>query len=227
MSIMKSKEGKEFEILGSKGSDYRIRFIDSGYECRAKKTLVESGLVVDPSRYIEEKKSWTAFHEEYVNNDGKAFTALSKRGDKVRVLFKESGYFCEVYRSNALKGKVKDVLSPSVYGVGVIGIVDKKIPYWRQAFQLWNNMLKRCYSEKDERGYFGEATVDERWLVFENFLADIPKLKGFNGWVNSKETGIKYNLDKDFIIEGNKVYSRLYCMFLPESFNKALGKLGK
>jgi hypothetical protein len=48
--------------------------------------------------------------------------------------------------------------------------------YTTRVFQVWQHMLKRCLNPrcKEYRHYGGRGiTVCERWLTFENFLADI------------------------------------------------------
>lgn len=222
--IIESVEGKKFKVVRSKGDSYFIRFEDTGYTCRARKHLVRSGRVYDPTKYLEELDSWKEYRKVFTNNDGEVFESTLKRERKIKVFFPKSGYFTEVYESNAKLGKVKDPYSITVYGKGYLGCFDKGIPYWKQAKQLWNNLMKRCYDDNYETGYFGEAEVDDRWLSFENFLNDIHKLDGFEGWLNWEESGIKFNLDKDLIKSGNRTYSRHLCCFIPESFNKAMGK---
>lgn len=224
---MKSVDGTEFRILVSKGESYQIEFVNSGYVCRARKHLVRRGQVFDPTSFITERDSWKPHKEVFENNSGIKFESYARRGNKLRVEFPNTGYTAEVFTQNAKNGKVRDPLEKTVYGIGYLGVIDKRKPYWKQASQLWNNMMKRCYSEKDERGYFGEAEVDERWHSLENFIEDISELDGFEGWRDAKETGIPFNLDKDFIKDGNKVYSRFYCCFLPDSYNKSMGKRGK
>lgn len=164
-------------------------------------------------------------------NNGLDFIVLDKYLKKIgnrgytmwKIQYLDSGYVCEVYESNAKNGKLKDPYSPSSYGVGYLGEFDKSSPYLNEAKQLWANMIKRCYCKKDEKGYFGRAFVDERWKCFANFLDDLPKLKNFNMWLKGKETGIKYNLDKDLMYQDNKVYSREACMFVTEYENKSAG----
>ena len=63
--------------------------------------------------------------------------------------------------------------------------------------------------------------------MFEDFLNDIKYLNGFQAWLNAKDGDIKFNLDKDFLKPNNKIYSRNFCCFLPENFNKAMGKKDK
>lgn len=225
--LMKSLEGSRYEILSNSGDEYTIRFLDTGYIYRARKHLVFQGKVFDPTPLIKEKRSWSSYETERVNNSGLVYKTFLRNGNRVKLQFADSGYTTEAHISNVLAGKVKDPLHKSLYGVGYLGSFDKSVPHWKQAKQLWSNMIKRCYSEKDIRGYFGDATVDERWHSFENFLADINSLSGFDEWIKGHKNGIKYNLDKDFIKPGNKIYSRYLCCFLPDSFNKAMAKSSK
>lgn len=161
--------------------------------------------------------------ETLVSNSGKEFVVLSREGKSCIIQFTETGYVRKANIDNARTGKVKDLYSPSVYGVGYYGEF-KKVSYWKQAKQLWQNMLKRCYCEADTKGYFGRVTVDIRWHCFSNFLSDLPHLENFDKWISGQgDTSMKYNLDKDTIIDGCKVYSKETCRFITEYENKAAG----
>lgn len=225
--IFTSVKGEEFYIFRKKGDYSFIRFLKTGYTCRAKNSLIKRGIVYDPTHFIDESDSWETIWEEYKNKKGEVFYAFKRKGKKLKIMFPQGGYVSEVFAENAKKGKVSNPYAVTTYGVGIIGIIDKSIPYWDRARQLWRNMIKRCYYDKDERGYLDKAFVDERWHLFENFLHDIPFLDGFDGWLEGGHGGIPFNLDKDFIMPGNSIYSRHLCCFLPESFNKALGKKNK
>jgi hypothetical protein len=228
-NVYKNKDGKLFTVLKVKGeNDIQIKFNDSGYECRVRKHILLSGDVRDNTDIEDERKSWVPYVKEFTNNSGQNFKSFSRKGKKIKIIFPTTGYSTEVYIDNASAGKVKDPYEISVYGHGYIGLPDKTLSYWKPAFQLWQNMMKRCYSEKDERGYYGECFVDERWKCFENFLNDIKYLEGFTDWLRgNSESYYKSNLDKDFYFEGNRIYSRHYCRFLPQSYNKSLGKKDK
>lgn len=167
--------------------------------------------------------------EMLISNSGKSFYILSREGKACVIQFVETGYTRTANIDNVKAGKVRDMYATSVYGVGYYGEF-KKVPYWKQAKQLWQNMLKRCYCEADKRGYYGKGvTVDPRWHCFANFLEDISKLKNFNFWLQGQNgSAEKYNLDKDLLVPGCKVYSKTTCQFITESENKAFGgKNGK
>ena len=160
----------------------------------------------------------------YVSNAGHEFTILSREGKNCIIQFTKTGYVRKANIDNIRAGKVRDHYEISIYGVGYYGEYTKN-SYWKQAKQLWQNMLKRCYCEADTRGYFGKGVVvSPEWHCFANFVRDLPNLENFDKWLLGQNgNSTKYNLDKDFIVEGCKVYSKETCMFATESENKAAG----
>ena len=215
------------EILKTDGKCAKVRFINTGYETQ----VLVSNLIAGKCRdYSITERTYT--DKEFPNaimqsNGSGSFTLLEKQGSKCLVQFNETGFTTTALWENIKLGKIKDPYFKSCYSVGYNGEFPK-VSYWKQAKQLWRNMLKRCYCEKDNRGYYGKVTVDARWLCFANFLEDLPKLENFEMWLRAfSGKSEKYNLDKDFLVKGNKVYSREACMFLPESLNKSLGSKNK
>jgi hypothetical protein len=106
-----------------------------------------------------------------------------------------------------------------VYGVGINDLSEKVyvngsiIPL----YGCWNNMLKRCYELKyriTHPTYIGCIVCDE-WLVLSKFK------KWFD--VNYKE-GLE--LDKDILVQGNKIYSPDTCCFVPKYLNRLLTDSG-
>lgn len=79
-------------------------------------------------------------------------------------------------------------------------------PYYR----AWKSMLDRCYSTKTQERYptYRGCTVSAEWLTFSNFKAWMEK-QDFEG----------NHLDKDLLLEGNKVYSADTCVFVTPSVN--------
>lgn len=169
----------------------------------------------------------------YKNNSGDEFEIIGEYIKKVGktsytmwlIKFLATGTTMEVYKANASKGKVKDPYKRTVHNIGYIGFFDKSIPYWKRAKQLWSNMIKRCYDPVHSKGYYGRGyTVCERWLCFSNFLEDLPELKNFDLWLEGfKPHKTKYNLDKDLVKRGNKVYCLGLCQFITEYENKSAG----
>lgn len=169
---------------------------------------------------------------KYISNSGLEFTVIDVfkeyKGRRLwvmwTVMFTETKHVKTVYRENAIAGKVSDPYAKTTYGIGYIG-EPEDVPYKEQAKQLWRNMMKRCYSEKDVRGYKGRCFVDARWLCFANFLKDLPSLKNFEKWLMGGECSqTRYQLDKDILGDGT-VYSVKTCQFVTERLNKQLGAI--
>lgn len=215
-------------ILENDGKSAKVKFLNTGFETQVLVTNLMVGKCRD---YTITNRVYT--DKEYPNvvmqsNNSGSFNLLEKQGSKCLVQFIGTGYTTTCLWENIKLGKIKDPYFKSCYSVGYTGEFEKT-SYWKQAKQLWRNMLKRCYCEKDTRGYYSKGvSVDDRWLCFANFLEDLPKLENFELWLQAFDGNIeKYNLDKDYLIKGNKIYSRGACMFLPESLNKSLGSRNK
>lgn len=74
-------------------------------------------------------------------------------------------------------------------------------------------MLSRCYSERylsKHQSYIGSSVCDE-WLKFSNFKK----------WMQSQDWRGK-QLDKDFLSDGQRVYSPDTCIFISGALNKFL-----
>lgn len=85
---------------------------------------------------------------------------------------------------------------------------------WACPFYVrWTSMLVRCYSEKYLKKYptYEGCKVCDEWLVFSNF----------KGWIEQQNWEGRH-LDKDFLVEGNKVYSPSTCTLIPSKLNTFL-----
>lgn len=208
------------EVIDRDVQKLKIKFIDTGYETWAEAGNVLAGKVRDRTR--NKAHEWVEWNEDFTNNAGFSGKIISKKAKMCIVQFNETGYTTTVYIDNVRKGKISDPYSKTFLDIGYLGEYEL-LPYWKPAKQLWSNMMKRCYNPKDYMGYYGRCFVDTRWHCFANFLTDISKLENFDMWLNAKETGLKYNLDKDLKVPDNKVYSKELCMFVTEYENKSAG----
>lgn len=131
----------------------------------------------------------------------------------ITVKFDKTEYVTNAHGSSIRKGKVKDKLHPSVYGVGFLGVGGNY--GWFEGkhtkeYDCWQAMLKRCYSEKKQERcptYRG-CSVCKDWHNFQVFASYYE--------TNHKEG---YHLDKDLLFKGNKVYSPETCVFVPQHLN--------
>ena len=138
----------------------------------------------------------------------------------VEIQFLKTGYKTVARLGHIKNGSVKDPYTPSTYGVGITGT---KYPITvngvhTREYDLWNGMLRRCYSEKyhlKKPTYIG-CEVSENFKNYSFFYEWCQNQIGFN----NKD----WQLDKDLLIKGNKVYSENTCIFIPRELNQTLTK---
>lgn len=109
-----------------------------------------------------------------------------------------------------------------IYGAGTNskGKYKSKIDGKRtKSYVSWYNMLKRAYCPKGHVSrptYIGCSVADE-WLEYQNFAE----------WFENHEYGNRgYELDKDLLIPGNRIYAPDRCVFVPQQLNKLLNGRG-
>ena len=138
----------------------------------------------------------------------------------VEIQFLKTGFEMVVQLGSIRNGNVKDPYLPSVYGVGVSG---NKYPITvngvkTKEYVLWRDMLKRCYSDICKKKYptYESCEVSDKFKSYEYFYEWCNKQIGFSNQ--------SWQLDKDLLIKGNKVYSEDSCVFIPQEVNTLLTK---
>lgn len=134
----------------------------------------------------------------------------------IDIEFVQTGYKTNVTLKDIDTGLIKDVLHPSVYGVGYLGDGSYKATNSTgrkntPAYEVWLGMLKRCYNPenlKNVRPSYKDVIVCSEWHCFQTFA---------DWFVKNHKEG--YDLDKDLKLIGNKVYSPEYCSFIPREVN--------
>ena len=151
---------------------------------------------------------------------------IVKYNNKTNVViqFLKTDYETTVRLTNIRNGYVKDPYSASVYDVGISGT---KYPptingVKTKEYGLWQNMLERCYSDalKKQRPTYEGCEVSDNFKSYEYFYEWCHKQIGFGVEGN----GNPFQLDKDLLIKGNKVYSEYSCVFIPTEINSLLVK---
>lgn len=106
-----------------------------------------------------------------------------------------------------------------VHGIGVNNAdytTDTKIDGERVLcpfFLKWRNMIERCYSSSfhDKNPAYKDCSVCDEWLTFSKFKC----------WMIKQDWQGKH-LDKDILIQGNKVYSPETCIFVSVQINNII-----
>lgn len=82
-------------------------------------------------------------------------------------------------------------------------------------YYTWGAMLKRGYSEKwkQKNKTYLDVKVCAEWHTFSSFKA----------WMETQDWEGK-QLDKDLLVQGNKVYSPETCVFIPAKVNSFLNR---
>ena len=77
-------------------------------------------------------------------------------------------------------------------------------------YNTWAQMITRAYNVryKEKNPTYKDVTVCEEWLTFSNFRE----------WFISNHVD-DYELDKDLLFVGNRVYSPKFCVFVPNWVN--------
>ena len=142
----------------------------------------------------------------------------------VDIQFVTTGFETSAQLEHIKNGNVKDPYVPSVCGVGILGTKypSKISGVHTKEYDLWCSMLKRCYSDtyqKKQPTYKG-CEVSDNFKSYEYFYDWCHKQIGFDNDGN----GNPFQLDKDLLIKGNKVYNESTCVFLPREINQLLVK---
>lgn len=116
------------------------------------------------------------------------------------------------------EGTIGNPYHPSIYGVGFHGIGKYTATIGGKttsSYQTWSNMMLRCYDEtkRETAPSYKDVTVCEEWHCYQNFA---------EWYENHRFYGRGYQLDKDILIEGNRVYRPEACTLVPRQLNNLL-----
>lgn len=130
----------------------------------------------------------------------------------VKVRFLRTEYEYVVHMSSVKRGSLKDPLQPTVCGVGITGVGKYSPPTHPKHYSLWLQMLVRCYSDKYSNPWdYTDCLVSDEFKNFQMFASWCDSQIGFN---------VKgFDLDKDLLSRGVKIYSKETCVFIPEEIN--------
>lgn len=113
----------------------------------------------------------------------------------------------------------KDKVRKLIHGVAKNDVINCE---QSKAYKVWQGMIDRCYGPKSKaaKNYkFSGVTVCEEWLSFSNFKLWFENPA--NGYIDG------YQLDKDILVHGNKIYSPETCCFVPVEINSIFRRIPK
>lgn len=129
----------------------------------------------------------------------------------IQVRFLNTGFTRTSDARHIRDGVVKDPTARNIFGVACFGSGKYKKGSNKEAYKKWYMMLYRCYDplQLNRRPSYQNVFVCDAWLNFQNFAA----------WFELNNTKGKH-LDKDILIDGNKIYSPETCLFVTQTENQ-------
>ena len=136
----------------------------------------------------------------------------------VKVKFLDTGNIVTTCVSHLNAGLIKDKQRPSVCGVGICDILCSRGGESTKEYVHWAEMLNRCYSKARKRTArsYSSCEVSETFKYLSKFSKWCNEQIGFNF---KDDKGKPFQLDKDILIKGNKIYSEETCAFVPQEVN--------
>ena len=157
--------------------------------------------------------------EKFITNEGYEVEIIEYFDcNNVTLKLKDNNVLTNIRFSAIKKGQVKNPYHKSVYGVGCIGVGLYSTTNNVLHYNCWRSLLQRCYDKNYQQKYptYKDCAVDTLWHNFQNFAQWFEE-NYVEGW----------NLDKDILIKGNKIYSFNTCAFVPHEINQLFVKSNK
>ena len=140
---------------------------------------------------------------------------------KVLVKFHNTHFEKIVTAGSLRKGQVQDD-TLAYHGSGAVMDLQGKFAGKRtKEYALWLAMIQRCYNPAAhlKRPRYEGCEVSTYFKLYSNFAEWCGSQVGFN--IQG------FDLDKDLLVKGNKLYSESTCVFIPKEINIALEKANK
>ena len=211
--------GQKFKIIEYKNSnDVTIQFEDGTIRYGARMPHIRSGKISkfktlkNNSNNVKENNSSKYLNKEFINNDGDKFTVIKYNGSYDCTIQFEDGTIREkVIVSNIKAGTVKHPNHKHIfYDKYIVGEGKYSFKETPDIYNIWFNMITRCSNkikQLDSPTYI-DCSVDKRWW----------NLQEFGKWYD--ENYIEgFELDKDILHKGNKIYGPDTCCFVPQEIN--------
>ena len=178
-----------------------------------------------------EKKLSNRVGETAYNNQGLLMKIINYRNSNdIDIEFEDGTVVYNRSYNWFVRGKIKNYMNPEVLNIGYYGIDKindndtyigkngKKELLKTYIYDRWRNMLDRCYSNEQNSNYilYSECSVCDEWHSFYNYYIWFKQ----NMWGNN----IAYQVDKDFLIKGNKIYSPTTCLLVDNKINSTIIK---
>lgn len=183
-----------------------VRFVEVSALLRKKRPRVSCGCHIKSEIIVDIGK---VFETKSCGN----IEIIGKIDNRKYLCKFEDGVIIEALDGNIRRGMVANPCKITAFGIGYNGIGPYQA-HGEKSHAYWYKMMQRAYCPEYKSAHptYDDVTVCEEWHCFQNFAE----------WVCArKQYGMYgFNLDKDLIKPGNKVYCPEYCSLVPQEINK-------
>jgi hypothetical protein len=156
--------------------------------------------------------------EKYITNQGYEIEIVKYLNKSNCIIKFQDGLelFKKDYR-HIKEGFIKNPNHKSVFNIGYLGVGDYSTK--DNSYVHWQGMLRRGYDKKHKKEYlsYESCFVANEWHNFQNFSEWFYKNYDL-------ETLENWQLDKDILVKGNKIYSPETCCLVPSEVNILFAK---
>ena len=208
-------------------ADVKIQFVNTGAITTTTTAQIRKGCLRDPSVKKVGSKN-TKKKCKYVGNTyssknyGYFIVESVVDTDKVLIKFLNTSKSQVVSKAQINGGSIRDYSAKQVkksksdnfiHGVGYKGEDEKLIENNIKIYQAWCAMIQRCYSQTNEvmKETYKGCTVSDNFKYFPYFV----EWWGLNKISDDRD----YQLDKDILVKGNRLYSEDTCALVPKEIN--------
>jgi hypothetical protein len=135
-----------------------------------------------------------------------------KSSRDVTIKFTDSGHISKSQINHLRNGQFLSPYSKTVYGRGYRGNTDY-LQYGDESISArWALMIGRCYDDgmRLKNPTYADCTVCDEWFSYENY----------SGWYMAEPyRQPDWDVDKDIMYPGNRIYSPSTCTFVPPDIN--------
>lgn len=160
------------------------------------------------------KYSRSYIGRDFITNEGYKALVINGSNRMGCCIIRINKWISEVGVKELKNGKIKYPYHKNYYGVGFIGV--GKYKHKHKACKIWSKMIERCYRKKRSARNLSyiDCKVCNEWL----------DMQVFSEWYDNNYID-GFELDKDLLVDGNKIYSPETCTFIPQELNKFLSNV--
>lgn len=154
--------------------------------------------------------------EKFITNEGYIIEVIEYfKYENCTIQFEDGTVVKNKRYDHLLDKRIKNPHHKSIFRVGYYGVGKYSQKIHPKIYRTWYCMFQRCYDKnyQEKQPTYAGCSVAEQWHNFQVFAEWYEE--SWKPWMDKT-----WQLDKDILIKGNKVYSPETCAFVPQEINK-------